>query len=317
MSGRSIAIALALFAAGLAASLAVGYAGRPPAGPAAPDSSPARVIALAPNVAECVYALGYGERVVAVSDYSAYPPEAAAAERVGGTFNPNLERIIALDPDLVIVQGRHEKVAALCEQKGVAILHVEMNDIRSICDGLRAIGTALGDEAAGDAACAAMRRGLADVERRVSGMPRPKTLLCMNHRAGSLGEITTFGPRSFVSELLAIAGGEGIFPDAVADYPQVSKEALVMRAPEIIVELHPGRELSAEERSALTADWRDFPALPAVNSGRIRFLTDGCLLIPGPRIVLAARRLAEAVHGLPAGSLDGPVGGSPPEAERE
>jgi ABC-type Fe3+-hydroxamate transport system substrate-binding protein len=81
-----------------------------------------RIVSMAPNITETIFALGGGERLIAVTDFCIYPPEAKELPRVGGYFNPNLERLTALHPDLVIVQGKHDKVDRFCRKKGIPIL---------------------------------------------------------------------------------------------------------------------------------------------------------------------------------------------------
>ena len=112
---------------------------------------------------------------------------------------------------------------------------------------------------------------------------------------GDLTGLTTVGAHSFLHELLTIAGGASVFADAIGLYPQVAKESLVVRAPEVIIEACPGIPAEAQAE-ALRADWERIPGIPAVRDRRVYCLTNDFLLIPGPRVGDTARAFAEAIH---------------------
>ena len=286
---------LGLFAAGVAIAFAIEHATgertRPGRAPL-----PLRIIALPPSVAEALFALGAGDRVAGVGDFCIHPPEAKARPRCGGEFNPSFEQILVLRPDLIVVQGKAEKVEAFGRRYRVRVLHVDMDSRSGIAAGIRTLGEAIGRTAEAEGLVARIESGLAAVARRVAGRPRPKVFLCLGRTAGSLRGLSTAGRTSFLAELLAVAGGTNVFADVAHPYPTVSKEALLERAPEVIIELHPGEILSEAARRKLLADWECLASLPAVRTRRIHLLTDDSLLIPGPRIAKTAERFAEALH---------------------
>ena len=295
---RKPLIILILFGVGLALAFGLEGAGPGAAVPVGPelDFVARRIVATAPSVVESLYAIGAGEHVVGVGDYCTWPPDAARKPRVGGDVNPNFERIMALAPDLIVVQGRAENMAAFCRKFGIRLLRVEMFDLASIYSGLRRLGAVTDREAEADRLAARLRLGLAEVAARVAGLPRPRVFIALGHRAGSLRLVGSAGGKTFLSQLVEVAGGENVLADLSEPYPQVSKETLLRRRPEVILEFFPGRKPDAAERQALMDDWRSLPSLPAVRDGRIYFLTDDYLLLPGPRVVESARRLAEVLH---------------------
>jgi iron complex transport system substrate-binding protein len=105
----------------------------------------------------------------------------------------------------------------------------------------------------------------------------------------------TTGPGTFLHELIEIAGGENIFADAAGTYPQISKESLIKRQPEVLIEVLPGG-VSDRKLRLLRKDWGRLSMLPAVRRGNIHFLTDDFLLIPSVRITQTALRFAEIIH---------------------
>jgi iron complex transport system substrate-binding protein len=296
-SRTTVALVLAL-AAGIAGSVLLRRLepAQEPSSTASDGVLPQRIIPMAPNLVETVFALGAGDRVVGVSSYTIFPPEAAAKPQVGALFDPNLERIVALDPDLIIIQQKHEKVEALCRERGIALLTVEMVNLRGILEGIREIGARIGDEDDAADLAADILSGIDGVSKSVEGRPRRKVFLCLGRTPGSLKGLFTVGGTSFLSELIGVAGGENIFDDIPRDFPEISVESLNARAPDVIIETYPSQEMSAEMRAQFRKDWNALPDLPAVKEGRIYFLTQDYILLPGPRIVEIARRFAETLH---------------------
>ncbi|MCW7754139.1 helical backbone metal receptor [Desulfobotulus sp. H1] len=252
-----------------------------------------RILPMAPSLVEAVFALGAGERVAGIPEYTSWPPEALDLPSVGGYFNPNLERIAVLKPDLVILQGQHEKVDRYCRRHGIPLLHVAMEDRTSIREGLHILGHALGQDAEARMLTDAMEAELERLGRKFYRSKPPAVLLVVGRTPGTLSGIMTAGRDSFLTELTELAGGRNIFDDQSQRYPTVSKEAILVRQPDIILEFMPGdRE---REGNGLVHEWQAMASVPAVRKGRIRVLTDNRLLMPGPRIAEAAAILGETI----------------------
>ncbi|MBM3289744.1 MAG: hypothetical protein FJY92_06295, partial [Candidatus Hydrogenedentes bacterium] len=171
--------------------------------------APARhgVITFGPNITETVFALGKGDRIVGVSNFCDYPPEAKSKRRVGGYLDPDLETIAALAPELIILPGKMEKLAELAEQNHFTVLNAHMDDLATIHSSIRAIGAALRCAPDADALCANIDADLAAVRDAVKGQPRPRVLLINTRQSHDLNNIFTVGQGSFVAELTDIAGG--------------------------------------------------------------------------------------------------------------
>jgi iron complex transport system substrate-binding protein len=284
-----------LTALALAALTAAGCAPAPP-----PASAPraAGVVCASPAVTEIVFALGCGDRVVGVSDYTTYPPEACLVPSIGGLQNLNRERLLVLQPGLILAQGRRESLAAFAAASGMAYVAVKLDTMADLFDAVERIGTALGVPDRSAALAQQLRAELAAVTAPGAGArpgTRPGVLLLVGRSEGALTAMTTIGAGTFLSELVTLAGGSNIFSDAVGLYPQVSTEALLRRRPDVIIEVCLGH-INSAARDRMTADWRRFPDLPAVSSGRVYCLTNDCLLVPGPRVAAAARVLSAAIR---------------------
>ena len=298
--GKWIVACIAVLA-GLSLAILLSHDGDAVAPPTSQESpagnSFSRIICMAPNITEAVFALGVGDRVVGVSDYTVYPPEAAEKPSVGALYNPNFERILALEPDLVIVQQKHEKVEALCRSKEIPVLRVNMEGgTGAVLDAMGVLGDRLGVTEAASALCSEIRAELARVRKRVEGLPRVKALACVDRASGTLKNIYSPGKAGLLTELIEIAGGENVFADEADPYVLVSLEAIVRRAPDVIVETRPGRQVSEAERREIVAEWKSLSTLPAVTHDRVFLLTDDFITVPGPRIGKIAARLAEVLH---------------------
>lgn len=108
--------------------------------------------------------------------------------------------------------------------------------------------------------------------------------------------LVTIGPGTFLDDLISIAGGINVFADATGTYPMISKESLLARAPDVIIELYPSRSLNQKTKQQLLHDWQEFADIPAISNECVHFLTNDFLLIPGPRVAQIADELAKAIH---------------------
>jgi iron complex transport system substrate-binding protein len=257
-----------------------------------------RIVTFAPNLTEIVYALGQGDRVIGVSSFCTYPPEVMSEDiaRVGGHFNPNLERLAALQPDLVLLEGAHAKVAEFAALNNIRTVNMPIDSLATLDKGIAAIGELLDCEPAASQLRSEIRDGLEDVQRAVEGRPRPRVLIISARPENQLDTLFTVGGASFLSELVTLAGGANIFADAPQPYFEASKETVVVREPEVILEFHSGENLSDAQQDQFRADWQALPSLPAVRQGRIYLVLEDYALIPGPRVVLTARSLARLLH---------------------
>jgi len=258
-------------------------------------TSPQRIICAAPSITEFVFALGFGHRVVGVSDFSTFPPEAKGKPQVGGLINPNKEKIVSLEPDLLILQGRNDSLARLCKESGIRFLSIEIDSLEDIWSAVALIGEELKAPDKASALVLRIQEELRSVRERIPPLPPVRVFLSLGHTHGDLTGLMTASSRTFIHELLTLAGGDNIFKDASGLYPQISKESLVKRRPEVIMETIPGGA-GDKKQKMLIRDWLQLPMLPAVRSGRIHFLTEDYLLIPGVRIAHIVLRFAQIIH---------------------
>lgn len=265
----------------------LGCAGEP-SGPVA--ETPERIIVVAPSVAEIVFGLGLGDRVVGVGDYALWPPEVFSKPRIGGLFDVRLEKIVELEPDLAILLPGEEKLAAQMKQLGVEVLTVQHESLNDVEDSMFTIAERMGVLAAGAKMTARFRLDL-----EPQPLPAASTvLLTITRDAGNLGEILVAGPGTFYDELLDRLGVVNAFAGSELSYPQVSAEGVLRSTPHAIIELQP-KLLSNMGERRLLSDWQELPRLPAVDRGCLRVVAGDYVLLPGPRVTLLYRDLREAL----------------------
>lgn len=261
-----------------------------------PARGPQRIVAIGPNSAEVICALGACDRLVGVSKYCVYPPELLRRPQVGGLFDPDLERIITLRPDLIVTRGRSEAIRKLSANLGVAVYEDESDSFAGIETCVRDLGRLLDRAEEAEATVAAFRAGLDGCRQRVLGRPRPRVMVTISRRADGLRDVLTTGRGTFLTEMVEAAGGVNVFGNVDARYPQVSVESIVARRPEVIIELMPEAELSHSLALDVQRQWEVLPGIPAVKSGRVHVVTEAHALIPSPRCVDLVEVISRLVH---------------------
>lgn len=260
---------------------------------------PQRIVSTAPSATEMLYALGLGDRVVGVTSYCHYPPEAAKKPKIGDYLHPNLEVIVGLRPDLVV-----SEVSGVRHPERLGSLHlnvVEIDDanLAGIYESIRRIGRAAGVPARSDALRARMRADLDAIRARVAPFPRRRVLFLVGRTPGRIEDLIAAGGASHLNELIEIAGGENIFAASVAAYGKLPLEELLARNPEVIVDMGEMSEtvgVTEEQKRAVVALWNRYPALAAVHERRVYAVASDIFVVPGPRVVDAARALARMFH---------------------
>jgi iron complex transport system substrate-binding protein len=275
---------------------ACGQPSTPPADRQARSGPPARIVSLVPAVTEMLFAIGAGPNVVAVSSFDNWPPEVKGLTRVGALLDPDTEQILRLRPDLVVVYGTTPEVGATLERAGIATFPYVMGGLDNLMGTMRRLGQAVGRPREAERAAAALEARFDAIRARVAGRSRPRTLLVFGREPGALRAIDASGGVGFLSDIVALAGGDNVLAAVKREAVRVSTESILAAAPEIIIDLHYGRTLSPEAIDRERAAWRTLPALPAVREGRVALLVGDEFVVPGPRLADAAEAIADIIH---------------------
>jgi len=259
------------------------------------EQRPSRIISAIPAVTEMLFAIGAGPQVVAVGSFDTYPPEIAGLARVGALIDPDLEKMLALRPDLVVVYETQFDLRRQLERARIPVFryrHAGLADVTAI---VRALGTRVGRAAAADAVAADIERSLGAIRARVAGRRRPGTLVVLGRETGALRGIYASGGGGFINDMVEAAGGTNIFADVRRESVQATSELILARGPEVILELN-AAPISDAGRAAERAVWQVLGAVPAVRNGRVHMIGDERTVIPGPRVAQGTELIARALH---------------------
>ena len=264
--------------------------------PASAPSKPTRIISLSPNTTEILYGVGAFSRVVAVSDYCTYPPQVEKLPRVGGWNNPNMEQIAGLRPDLVIFsEAQSQFVKEKVEALGVRTLAVPGNTLDDALKAIELVGEATGDREAAHKLDAETRAEIDSVRQATQSLPRRRVLCVVDRVQGTLRDIYTAAPGSFIAQLIEAAGGETVSPPAATGWGKLQKEAVVSLDPEVIIDLMMHKEDGRFDEDTL-AVWGELPSLRAVREKRVYAVRDETVLHPSQFVGDTARKFAELIH---------------------
>lgn len=269
------------------------------AAPSARAGAPAgRIVSLNPSLTAIVVALGAADRLVGVDDFSArQQPAVAELPTVGGLYDPSLEAVVALEPDLVVLvpSAQQRDFARRLVALGVAVESFENTRFDQVLENVTRLGALTGREAAARERVTAIRDARASAARACAGGPRPTVVLVLQREP-----LYVVGRGSFLDELLASVCTENLGARFDEPWPRVGLEWLLAAAPELILDASAGGE--PPERY-----WARWPSLPAVASGRIASVDRAVVTLPGPHLDRAVRVLARAVR---------PASGGGPERDR-
>jgi iron complex transport system substrate-binding protein len=265
--------------------------------PAAPLRK-AGIVSLSPGVTETLFALGLGKRIVGVTKFCQYPPEAQQLPRIGGFFDPNVEAIVSLTPEMAILLPEQQSIGQRLERFGISTLVVDDADLQAVCDTIRTLGKELGASAQAAQLLARIEHDLAEITERIKERPRPSTLLCIGRRygEGTPVDVTGVGSGGLHDEMLKLAGGTNACVSDSVPYPTLSREAIMRMNPEVIIDLTANAASAQIGADVLRADWNALPHVDAVKQNRVYVLSDDAFMIPGPRFVQSVRRFAELIH---------------------
>ena len=255
-------------------------------------AEPMRIVSLAPSVTETIFALGLGDRLVGVSVYCDYPPEAERIDRVGTFLTPNVEAIVAKRPDVIMAvpsPGNQGSVQAL-RRLGLKVVLVDPNTVAQIKASLVTIGRELNHEAAARALVARIDAQIASVHARLDDVPARTVLMVVGQTP-----LIAVGTGTFQDELIRMAHGNNLAAAAGGSWPRLSIEFAIAAAPEVIIDTSMGNEEQVGAAPAM-AFWQRFPTIPAVRDGHVYGYKAYQVLRPGPRIGEAFEAIARFIH---------------------
>ena len=258
------------------------------------SSVPMRVISLAPSNTEMLFSLGVGNRIVGVTEYCNYPPEANSINKVAGFNTVNLEKVAQVRPELILaIRGNDIESLRSLRQLGIPVFSFDIQNLDQVSSSLRRLGALLGVENRANTIADSLESRVRLVRREMKDITdKPKVMW------GFWGDpIYTAGAKTMIDDVIETAGGKNMGRLAKGAWPQISLETVVQWAPDVIITTHVpggvGHLLNEVNRLRETDGWK---LIPAVQSGRIHYVEADWLLRPGPRLVDALQSVAHLLH---------------------
>jgi len=245
-----------------------------------------RVISMAPHITELLFAAGGGGRVVGVAAYSDFPEEAKKIQQIGSSREVDLERIVALKPDLIVVwrHGSSERQLEMLRKLGVPLFQSEPQKLEDIPNGVVKLAQLMGTERAAAPVAAELRQQLASLRGRYARRPVVRAFYQVWDKP-----LYTLNGEHIISDALRLCGGANVFADLPTTAPVVSVEGVLQKNPEAIF-------ATAEKNYGGISMWKPYGTLLAVRNDNL-FTIDGSLLNrAGPRMIAGAGMLCEKLE---------------------
>lgn len=255
---------------------------------------------LVPSLTDMIVELGRADRLCAVSRYCQLPVSLDSLPRVGAYLDPNLEALIALQPEGVLLANRGTDFEQRLRELGLTVHLIPQDSLAQILEGVTQLGDLLECPVAAAGLRTRLETGLRPVPVLESGRPSVLIVASRNLEPGPPGQVWAIGRGSWLSELVDLAGGCNLMENTSPALPALSREGLIALQPDLILdlwpELPPGR--TAGE---LAADWSAWPELKAVSRGRVLIVRDRCLVVPGPDLPEALQLIRTGLAGVQQG----------------
>lgn len=274
------------------------------AGGLAWSEPPRRIVSTAPAITETLFALGLGERVVGVSTYCHFPAETARIQRVGTYLQPAVEVIARLKPDLVIVERLPNSIRDQLASLKIRVAEVNTGDLRANLNAIRAIGKAVEAEDRAAKLVASIEAQLQTLSERARARPVRSVAFVVGRNPGQLDGLIVVGGGSYLTELFQMAGGRNIFADSTQAYLKTSLESMLRRNPDVLVDMGEMSETTGvtdAQKRAVRELWGTRKMLKAAKAGRVHAVASDIYVVPGPRMVDAAREFFALLHPEAAG----------------
>ena len=263
-----------------------------------PKKNCSRIVSLAPSITEILFALGLGDKVIGVSEFSNYPPAVNQIPKVGGLLNPNYEAIVAAKPDLAIFFENMPGMADKFDSLKIEALAVKHDRLDEILDSIQIIGRHCGKSQEADKIVSEIRSKINSIQSQTSGGNRPKVLISLGHdyskdASEKPQNIYIAGNDGFYSEMVKLAGGQNAY-EGKLPFPMVNIESIITMNPQIIIDIAPV-EMKPTESEIMVKQWKNFDLIDAAKNDRIYVFTEDYTAIPGPRFILTLEKIARII----------------------
>jgi iron complex transport system substrate-binding protein len=252
-----------------------------------------RIVSLSPNLTEIVFALGLGDRVVGVSNNCDWPAEAKQKPKMGTFWQPNTEAIIAAKPDLVVCESflQHKEVAETLKRAGLRVVSLHAESIEELYSAILSIGQAAGCSDKAESLATKIKSELDQIRAKSSSARKVKVLWAVQTEP-----MRVVGVKTFVNEIIDLAGGQNVIEPTGDQYPSVGTETILTSGAEVIIQSAMGTEDITKQQEAAEKFWNRFANLPAVKNKKVYVIEADTVLRLGPRLPDGIMAVAKLLH---------------------
>lgn len=251
------------------------------------EKAPESLASIAPNATEILFELGLGDKIVGLSQQCDYPEEALTKAKLGDFWQPNVELIVAADPDILFVgNAAPDDFLEKMEENNITVVALEGFNLEGTYETILNAGKVTGTEGKAQDLVDSMKKKVADIQDKVKDADKPKAYFVISY--GDMGDYTA-GAGSFIDEMITLAGGENIAGDMDQPWAEYSIEKLIEKEPEVIF-------ISIQSGADTIADAPGYKELKAIQEGNIVKLDDNLVMRAGPRIVEGLEEMAKGMH---------------------
>ena len=260
-----------------------------PINPVQAENTKMRIISMAPNLTEILFALGLDEEIVGVTKFSTYPPEAKTKTNVGTFWQPDIEAMLALGPTSMVNLWFDQQAAVVSrmERIGCKTLTLRIENIDQLHQAILDIGKVVEKEQAAQAMVQRLQDKQAEIISRYADRQKPKVLWVIQRYP-----LRVAGRDTFINELIEIAGGVNAIGPTLTQYPPINTEEVIGSMPDVIVEPVMDPELFEQQKSSAAEYYHRFDIVPAVQNDRIHIIDGDVVSRLGPRLDEAAELIA-------------------------
>ncbi|RKZ96366.1 MAG: ABC transporter substrate-binding protein [Gammaproteobacteria bacterium] len=262
------------------------------------QATPKRIITLAPSITETAFALDLGDNIVAVTDYCDFPSEVLNLPKVGGFVDPNLEAIVALQPDLVILLANQQRTIKQLQQLNIPTLAVFNTRLSNIKEAIHIIGQYTQHQKQAQQLLADIEQKITIIKEKTNGLARPRVMITMGHSIGSehMKQVFIAGQNDFYNDLITLAGGQNAYQDNRLNVPSLSIEGIMKINPQVIIDIFPEADDHDADLNNVLQQWKNLDHIDAVKNNRMHIIQEDYATIPGPRIFLLLDQFSRLIH---------------------
>jgi len=256
-----------------------------------------RIVSLAPSITEDLHALDMMDRVIGVTRYCDYPPEARTRTKIGGYYDPNYEAIVALNPDLIIMLAEHQDPREHLSKLGFDILVVDHKNIQGIMQSIEDIGETCGVLQKAKSITEELRARMKQIQEKTDGLPAPRVMISIgrNMGSGTLKDVYISGKEGFYDEMIERLGGVNVYDGRVA-FPVVSGEGIILMNPDVIIDMVPDLHERGWDPEKIFEEWTVVSQVNAVKNQRIYIFGDDFVAVPGPRFISIMEKMGRVMY---------------------